>query len=191
MANAVSKVGGLKGATATNAAKAPAGATNAPAEKQKKPRGMQPKAPYNFKDAKIYDTDGNSSPILNEQGKLLALPREFKDSDGKLIQEGFNFKKHKPLSKEEFADEPLFLLYKAENLEWRSNRGLKQAANLRKNAELWKTQGDPVKRKKLSKIQKMREAMAKLEAELEAEGVDMSDFRSKADSAEAELTAAE
>jgi hypothetical protein len=79
---------------------------------------------------------------------------------------GFDAKKHKPLRKKDFKDEPLFLEYQASLLD-------AKAANLRAHAEKLRTVGSSASSAKAKTLVKMQARMAELMAALKAEGMDV------------------
>lgn len=71
----------------------------------------------------------------------------------------------------DFANEWDYLRWRAGELENQADSYIKRADLLRKQADTAQSQPDPRKRKALVKLQKMRETMAALEAQLAAEGL--------------------
>ena len=98
-----------------------------------------------------------------------------KDGEGKYTEapSEFNFSKFKPLKKSEFLGAEVYLDHqgnicqaKAEIFQRKADKGKKQAERLR-------ALGDPETRKRAAKLQKMRESLATLEAQLIEDGVDL------------------
>lgn len=78
----------------------------------------------------------------------------------------FDFGKHAPLKKKDFADEHQFYSHKAEQAE-------SVAKNYRGRAEEAKKMGSGKSRAKAKRLKKMQEQMAVLTAQLKASGMDV------------------
>lgn len=122
--------------------------------------------------SKAVDADGNS--IVNEDGKLTALPLTVGEGDN-VVFEGWNPKKHKPLRKSDFAEEYMYMFFRAHVAQIRADQQAEKAKKLRKQAEQIQQFGDPKTRKKAKKLARMREQLAALEAELAGEGISLED----------------
>jgi len=132
-------------------------------EKQEKGRKV-------FSSKNAVDAEGTS--ILDEAGKLTAVPVQVKNEGGEVTYDGFHYRKHKPLTKADFAGTDVYMDYRAFSLRQRidamvvlATKYTTQATNLRKF-------GDEKTRKAVARVHKLREQMAALEAELAADGVD-------------------
>ena len=88
--------------------------------------------------------------------------------------EDFDPKKHKPLLKRDFETEAPWLINRAEKLE-------AQAKAYRDEAEMVKKLGSKQDRAKAKKLIQMRDRMAELRAQLEAEGIDVDALTSGGD----------
>lgn len=130
---------------------------------------------YDYKTA-FKLVDGKRVSIVNSDGKLLEVPREVKDGDGKIIQEGFDPRKHKPLKKSDFADEPAYIRYTADVAEYQAARFAKRAEDLRKKADNLAKFGDPKTRKKISRRERLLKQLQALEAELGEDGIVLSEL---------------
>lgn len=140
------------------------------AKGEKKGKGEGKGRPaYNY--SKAVDADGKS--IVSDEGKLLAIPQEVTDGEGKVVQEAYSFSKHKPLGKDDFASGAVFHQYRAEMCEHRAGRLMEQAKSHRNRSKILGSFKDEKSRKKAEKAQRMREQLAKLQAELAEEGIDL------------------
>jgi hypothetical protein len=112
---------------------------------------------------------------LNKDGKLIALPLMVKDGD-KVVYQGWDAKVNKGLAKKDFGDEPTYLNYKALVLEGRAQRMLTAVASLRDKATRLGKFGDAATRRKVKKIERMQETLAKLKSELTADGINIEEL---------------
>ena len=83
------------------------------------------------------------------------------------VPSDYDPEKHRPLKSADFQDEAVFLRYQANSFEER-------AAKLRARAESLEKIGNVASRRVAAKVVKMREDMAKMLADLKAQGVDVS-----------------
>lgn len=132
------------------------GGQRGPVPKTDVEKAEKGKKPY---DAATY-VDANGEGIVNSDGLMTALPVPYGDVDG------FNPDKHKPLVKGRFVDEALFLDYRAYLLMFRAAKQMALAEKLTHRAVTLRKFGDPIKRAKFVRLQKMRDQMAALELEL-------------------------
>jgi hypothetical protein len=101
---------------------------------------------------------------LNEDGVLTAIPGDW------------DAKKHLPLRKGDFADEAMFLDFRADDMETRGKALLTSAKLIRETAVTHRKFGDPKKRAQVKRAQRMVEQLAKLKEQLKAEGVDVDEI---------------
>lgn len=118
--------------------------------------------------------------VVNDDGLLLAVPSIIKtdtDDKGKVTEKfvGWNPKAHKPLVRKDFASDDIFLDFRVWCLDLDIKKKTKNRDSLAKRADRLRKFGDEKTRKKAAKLARMREQMAALEAELESDGVDVSD----------------
>jgi len=121
---------------------------------------------------------------LNKDGKLIALPLTVKDGD-KVIYQGWDAKTNKGLAKKDFGDEPTYLLYKALTIEGRAQRMLQAVESLRDKATKLSKFGDAATRRKVKKIERMQETLAKLKGELVADGISIEELDAEEQTQEA------
>ena len=122
------------------------------------------------------DSEGNS--IVNDEGKLtgnpLTVPSPNEGEEPIFV--GWNKAIHKPLKKGDFANEVTFLRWqihlKAQTIE----KAQAEHDKMVKRADALAQYGNSSAMKNALKLQKYREEMAKVEAELMAEGVDMAEL---------------
>jgi hypothetical protein len=122
--------------------------------------------------SKAVAADGTTT-ILNEEGKLMEFPGEVLDTEGVVTQPAFNPNKNKPLTKEDFGDKAGYWLHQAGVLELRAKASLELAAKRRADAAEHRKYGDEKTRRKVSKLSAMKAQIAKLQEELDSEGVDV------------------
>lgn len=118
--------------------------------------------------------------IVNEDGLLLSVPSRIAastDDKGKVTETfiGWDPKSHKPLVRKDFASDDIFLDFRVYCLDIDIIKKTKNRDSLAKRADRLRKFGDEKTRKKAAKLARMREQMAALEAELESDGVDVSD----------------
>lgn len=92
------------------------------------------------------------------------------------MPEGYNFKEYRPLKKEQFKSEDLYLDFMALQAEHKAQIQTDKAAEYKAKAEQFRKFGDPAKRKKANKLAKMAKAFAELKASAEEDGIDTSDI---------------
>ena len=122
---------------------------------------------------KSYDYSGTD--YVNDQGKLTSVPELVLNDDGKYAG-GWHWKKHKPLKKEDFATGDVFLDYRAYSTRMKAEAMLKDAEKFTSKAERMRKFGDADVAKKVSRVEKLKENMAKLKAELAESGYDISEL---------------
>lgn len=133
-----------------------------------------------IKDAMHQDGDGNLVSAVNEEGLLVAVPKKILSSDQKTVEyAGWDNRRHKPLKKSAFASMAIFLQFQAYVARLSALRLVKLAENKEAKADRLLKFGDEATRKKAEKVIKMREQLAKLEQQLEEEGVKVDDKDSK------------
>ena len=101
---------------------------------------------------------------VDGEGRFTATPT---------LDEGQSILNFAGLKKENFANEATFLDYKAMCMEARIEKSQKAAVRLREQAELSRKYGDTKLRKKAKKLMAARDAIADLEAELSAAGIEL------------------
>lgn len=157
----------------SNVQKVNANQTEATTEetKDKKEKG---RIDFPIKDAMYRDADGNVVTAVNGDGVLIAVPIPVKDENGKVIYAGFNTRKHLPLKKANFASLATHLRYQAFVSRAKALASIKRAEELEGKATRIEQYGDESTRKKVAKLARMVAAAKKIQASLEAEGVDLS-----------------
>jgi len=115
-------------------------------------------------------------PLVNF---LTIVPAQSLNADGRLTSAdvasiGYNPEVHDELSRESFANESLWLAYRASRLRARAQEMLAKADQLDLEAKNSVAFGDPAKRAQVKRIQKLAGALAELRATLEREGIDVS-----------------
>ena len=145
--------------------------------------------PFDIKNAKalIEDESGNAEiQAASKDGKLIAVPRPVVHNEGSdmeavplpkkadnVVSEGFSSALYKPLVKGDFASEDIYLEYRAFVGRARAAKLLRGAKTLETRADKIRKFGDDKTRKKAAKLDRMKEQMKALEAELAAAGVDL------------------
>lgn len=112
-----------------------------------------------------YGADGNATQIQdgnNEDGSPRMVYKRVKLTT---IPTDFDSAKHAKLKSSDFADEAMFLDFRATQLETTAKKFRGRAEQLRKIENV-------DDRKKVNRLEKMREQMAKLEESLKSQGVD-------------------
>lgn len=104
------------------------------------------------------------SAILSPEG-LINVPNP--------NEHGFDPNKHERLSRKDFSSDVNWLTYKAGDLRRRAATMLKTAERFEREAATGAKFGDPAKRAKVKKIQRMAAALDDLRKQLAAEGVDI------------------
>lgn len=137
--------------TAPKRGAAASAATEEPAPKEKKER--EPKVKFR---------DVVDKAKLNSAGLLTVVP-SFGDE--------YNPKEMERLEKSEFASEDLFLDHQGNLFTWRAEQFAKRGERFHKEAAATRKFGDPEKRKKLKRAQKLQDQLALLMKQLEAEGI--------------------
>jgi hypothetical protein len=135
------------------------GGTVAKPEKVKKAKqdGEAKPAKPNFDFATAKDAAGAAIPL--QEGKLTAAPANYE------------FGKFAKLKKSDFASKAAVMEFQANAMEFRAGKMMERAASLRTDARNTAKFGDEATVKKAKKMEKLRKALAALEAELEADGV--------------------
>lgn len=98
------------------------------------------------------------------------------NADNKLIRAptAFDAKKHKTVKKSDFANEAVFMEFRADAVEERGRALLSRADEMRDAAkEMARFGSDPAKAAAAKKLAKLKAQQAELEALLAAEGVDL------------------
>lgn len=105
-------------------------------------------------------------------------PKSLLDKDGKLtaVPEDYDYRKFQPLKKLNFASEDLFLDYQGRVAEQKSKFFAELAKDRHERANSFRKFGDPEQRRKAKKLQRSIEAAHKLQKELEAQGIDVSEI---------------
>jgi len=119
---------------------------------------------------------GTDAPAAKkEKPKRIMHPALNCDEDGKpttpvdAVPEDFDSKVHMPLRRKDFSAEHLYFEMKAAECD-------RKAAEYRAAAEESKKMGSSKDRARIKRLKKMQAQMAALEAQLEAEGIDVSDI---------------
>lgn len=99
--------------------------------------------------------------LLNDEGKLTRAPAE-----GELDP-----KKHLAPKKKDFSQDFIHMLYRAQVMEQKAVEMSQDAKRLREQAQILSTQPDPKKRASIKRMNKLRDQLAALEAELAGEGI--------------------
>lgn len=128
------------------------------------------------KTAKIMNDEGQLVEAFNDKGLLTAVPVKILNKEGEVIYAGYDPRKFQPLKKADFATTDIFMVFQAMSLESRANRMLALAQKKRDSAERFSKYGDEATRKKALKVARMRETVAKLEAELAEQGLSADDI---------------
>ena len=109
----------------------------------------------------------NSSPeaaqaegLVNDRGLLLRSPIDV-----------FDDSKHFAPKRSDFAQEHVYMLFKADVFEAKANELVQKAEKLREKASILKDQPDPQKRKAILRREKLVEQLSMLEAELHEQGI--------------------
>lgn len=142
-AASAAKSGAASGATATATAEA--------AEEEKKPKIALPRE---------LAVNAQGESLLDASGKLTGTPVKW---DPRL---------HLPLAKEAFASPAEFYEFKAWQSEESAKRSLERATKLRQDADNFRRFGDPEKRAKVKRAQRLKEQLAALEKQLREEGIE-------------------
>jgi len=109
-----------------------------------------------------------------QDGQLFAVPKTIEE-DGKVSYQGWDLDKHKPVPKSQFADDATYLEFQAEVATQKANKLYALAEERIERARKIRKFGDKVLQKKAAKLEKMRTALAEMEAELAAEGIDINE----------------
>lgn len=158
---------------------------NGKGEEKKEDKGKKPFPIKGFKAMMpVLDAEGKATEELklqnavNDDGQLLAVPVEIpgKNDGDAPIQIGFSVGKHESLKKEHFANIVVFLKYQAMVARQKADKLIKLAEEKEKKADKLEKFGDDALRKKANRLQRMREQIAKLEAQLTADGVNLEDI---------------
>jgi hypothetical protein len=105
------------------------------------------------------------STSLNAEGRLTVAD---------VASIGYDAEVHDELSRESFANESLWLQFRASRLRARAAEMIAKADQLEQEAKNTAQFGDPAKRAQVKRIQKLAGALAELRATLEKEGIDVS-----------------
>jgi len=119
------------------------------------------------------ETTSTDAPKNKPKGRPAYTPAEGETNDKGLlilIPSTFDHQKMKPLAKKAFADEATFMDYRASAVRFRAERMLKAADILSQRASKIREFGDPIKRKKALRADKLKKQLAALEKELAADG---------------------
>lgn len=109
--------------------------------------------------------------IASKDGRLFAMPKTiYEDGDSnKITYQGWDMKLHKPIPKSSFSDDVTYIEYQAEVAMQQGNKFLAVALLKSEQAATLRKFGDKKLQKKAAKLEKMRKALAALEAELAEE----------------------
>jgi hypothetical protein len=139
-----------------------------PAEtKEKKGRQDFPK-----KDAKMVDEGGKVVKGVDNKGLLLVCPKPITDGD-KVVYEGFVMAKHKPLKKADFAGMADFLEFQGFFNRQKAAKLIAVAEDREAKAERIRKYGDEETRRKVEKLQRLKDKLAAYEEQLKADGVEV------------------
>lgn len=123
------------------------------------------------------NAEGQIVTAVNSEGLLIAVPKPIKDDEGKkVLYTGFDVRKHLPLKKNDFASFATFMYYQAFIARCKAVILIKSAEEKEAKASRIEKFGDENTRKKVQKIARMRDQLAALEKQLEADGVDVSNL---------------
>lgn len=106
--------------------------------------------------------------------ETVAAPNGLVDTAGRLTSHeapGFDPKVHKSLKKGDFDAEHNYMRHRADFLEAKAADYIEQAAKMREQATVLESQPDPTKRKAIKRMQRLRDQLAELEAQLKEEGL--------------------
>ena len=146
-------------------------ATDATAKEEKKTGRIE----FSIKDAKCLNENADLVSATNEDGLLTIVPKSVKDAEGKkVLYAGFNVRKHLPLKKADFAGLATYMRYQAFVARSKAVVLIKSAEDKEAKASHIEQFGDEITRKKVQKVARMREQLATLQTQLEADGVDIS-----------------
>lgn len=128
-------------------------------------------------------TKKNTKPAETKPEKKEKVPRVpfmntdlgTRNDDGKLVgqPEGFDGKLHLKPSRDDFADHAEFYDFQAAQCEGRVEYFGRQRDKWLEQAASFRRFGDPEKRKKFARAERLREQLAALDAELEDEGTEV------------------
>lgn len=104
----------------------------------------------------------HAAGMLDESGRLVAVPTDFHPDF------------HQPLQAKDFASKPLYMRWRAVQLEGKAEVLRAEAVKMRVDADKLEQQGGKETSTKLRKLDKMREEMKRLTDELKSKGVDVS-----------------
>jgi len=122
------------------------------------------------------DENGKIVTALNADGLLIAVPKPIRDAEGNVVYKGYNIRKHIPLKKSHFAGIVEYMLYQAFTARVRAAILVKGAEEKEKKAARIAKFGDDQTRKKVNKLAKMKEAIEKLQKQLEEDGIELDDI---------------
>lgn len=111
--------------------------------------------------------DPEVTVTVNEDGKFTEVPT------------AWDSKKHNGPKKADFVSEDLYLDFLAFRNRSRAEHMLEQAEKFETRAKRIRQFGSEETRKKAMKLDRMREQMKELQAQLEADGIDLSDIESE------------
>lgn len=109
---------------------------------------------------------------------LTVVDKSLLDAEGRLtvVPEGFDYAKHKPPGKDEFASEGLYMRFRAADLQKRGTAMVKRSQELIKQAEHIEKYGDPKKRQAIKRFERAAAEIAKLRQLAKDEGIDLAEL---------------
>lgn len=105
--------------------------------------------------------NAEGASVVNSDGKLTSVPENWSNKD------------HKPLKRDDFASDDVFLDFRAKVAEIRAARYTKDAQRYHRKAERLRTFGDEATRKAVTKLEKYQTEMAKLIEQMQKDGHDV------------------
>ena len=163
--------------TATPEAAGETTGTTETTETTEEKKSTSSRVDFPIKDATYRNEKGEIVSAVNGDSLLIAVPKPIKEEkDGKttVIYAGFNTRKHNPLKKGDFADEVTFIRHGAFVSRVKAAILLKAAEDKELKANQMAQYGDEETRKKVQKMARMKEQLATLTSQLQADGVDTS-----------------
>lgn len=146
--------------------------TQAPTRKRGEPKDPNAEAPVRV-DTRVHYVesdeakagtairDGKQVPLVNADGKLVGVPV------------GYDYAKHKAPKRGDFYDEADFYEWKSTVYASQAQRLAKRSESLLENSRQMRKFADPAQRALVKRRVRLAEQMAELDAQLEADGVDV------------------
>ena len=101
-----------------------------------------------------------------------------KNDDGRLteVPGDFDPKEHKAPKKTDFSEEHIYMRFRADELDRKSELMAGRAEKLREQSDNLEKYGDPAQRAKVKRAQRLKSQLAELEEALKAEDIDIDDL---------------